>query len=105
MKADLLVAEFTPRAATVRDDLLLLDPRDAIDLVSRAAEEGVPILAVDGVRTGGTAATPPRHLADFSAEVAEGHGCWAEAESLIDQRRHAGLVFALRLGDDPLEAV
>lgn len=105
MKADLLNAEFASRGVPGGDDLLLLRPRDAIELVSRAAEEGVPILGVAGLPPAGGAASPPRQLADFSAAVAEGHGCWQAAESLIDERRHAGLVFALELGGDPLEAV
>lgn len=105
MKADLLNAEFAARAVPGRDDLLLLRPPDALALVSRAAEEGVPILAVEGLGPTGALTASPRRLADFSAQVAEGRGCWAAAETLIDERRDAGLVFALALGGDPLEAV
>ena len=105
MKADLLNAEFAPRGVPGHDDLLLLRPPDALALVSRAAEEGVPILGVEGLPPAGTRSTAPRRLADFSAQVAEGRGCWAAAETLIDERRNAGLVFALELGGDPLEAV
>ena len=37
--------------------------------------------------------------------VAQGHGCWQDAESIIRSRAAAGLVFELTLGDDPVEAV
>jgi hypothetical protein len=106
MKAERLEREFADRAVPDRGNLLLLHHDDALALVSRAAEEGVPILGVDGFLLTETSTESPREdLADFSSRVAEGHGCWQEAEAFIRARRNRGLVFELTLGDDPVEAV
>ena len=48
MKAARLQTEFAPRGVPNSGGLLLLRAPDAIALVNRAAEEGVPILGVDG---------------------------------------------------------
>jgi hypothetical protein len=104
MKADLLTHEFASDAVANADGRLLLDPGDTLALISRATEEGVPILAVRGVADGGAADAAPE-AADFSAAVAEGHGCWADADAFVRARRGKGLVFELTLGDDPIEAV
>lgn len=106
MKADLLYEQFAPAGVRAARGLLLLELEDALALISRAAEEGVPILGVDGVRVAaGGSESPPEYAADFSAAVAEGHGCWADAEAFVGARRGRGLVFAVALGDDPIEAV
>jgi len=108
MKADLLKLEFATDAVPDADGRLLLDPGDTIALIDRATEEGVPIVAVRGLadgRAAGRAGAEPREVADFSAAVAEGHGCWQDAEAFIRARRDRGLVFELTLGDDPIEAV
>ena len=106
MKAERLEREFADRGVPDRGGLLLLRPEDALALVDRAAEEGVPILGVDGRLLSETStASPLEHLADFTSRVAEGHGCWQEAEAFIQARRDRGLVFELTLGDDPVEAV
>jgi hypothetical protein len=106
MKADLLRKEFAPDAVPAADGQLLLDCGDTLALIGRATEEGVPIVAVRGVadaRAGrpGTAAD----AADYAAAVAEGHGCWEDAERFVRARRNGGLVFEVTLGDDPIEAV
>ena len=105
MKADLLEEEFRPRAVDERARALLLRPADAIELVNRAADEGVPILAVQGL-----ADAPPRRpadedTADFTPSVGQGHGCWEAADAFIRQRSGRGLVFSIALGDDPIQAV
>jgi len=106
MKAERLEREFADRAVPGHGGLLLLRPEDALALVSRAAEEGVPILGVDGfLLTESSTESPLEHLADFSSRVADGHGCWQEADAFIQARRNLGLVFELTLGDDPIEAV
>jgi hypothetical protein len=106
MKAERLASEFADRAVPYVGGLLLLGPADALELVDRAAEEGVPILGVDGLRVDKAATTSPiEHTADFSPRVAEGHGCWEEADAFIRQRAGLGLSFELTLGDDPVEAV
>src|SRR5829696_6900451 len=106
MKAERLEGEFAPRAVPRSGGLLLLGPQDALALVSRAAEGGVPILAVDGLRVHDAGPESPlEHLADYSSRVAEGHGCWEEAEAFIRARSDLALVFELTLGDDPVEAV
>jgi hypothetical protein len=106
MKAEHLETEFASRGVPHPGGLLLLAPADALALVDRAAEEGVPILRIDGFRvTDGSTASPSEHLADFSDAVARGHGCWEDAESFIRERDGLGLVFELSLGDDPVEAV
>ena len=103
MKAERLEREFADRAVRLPGASLLLRPADAIDLISRAADEGVPIVGIDGVRSGGDSRLD--HLADFSSQVADGHGCWQEADTFIRARKDDGLVFGLTLGDDPVEAV
>ena len=102
MKADLLKQEFADERVAAPDDRLLLDGGDALALVSRAAEEGVPIVSVSGVRVEGG---HPEHAADFSSAVAEGHGCWQEAEAFVREHRGRGVAFELALGGDPIEAV
>ena len=106
MKADMLEREFAPRAIAYESGLLLLRPADAIELVNRAADEGVPILGIEGARasTQGTQ-SPLEQLADYSAAVANGHGCWEEAETLIRGRGDRGLILEVLLGGDPIEAV
>jgi hypothetical protein len=104
MKADLLTHEFASDAVPNADGRLLLDPGDTLALISRATEEGVPIVAVRGVADGRVAGAAPE-AADFSAAVAEGHGCWADADAFVRARRGKGLVFELTLGDDPIELV
>lgn len=109
MKAELLEREFAPRRVPNADGLLLRS-QDVLELIDRAAEEGVPIVSIDGVRVGTDrevplAGSPPERLADFSSAVAEGHGCWDSAEAFVRERSSRGLVFGVRLGDDPIEAV
>jgi hypothetical protein len=106
MKAELLEREFAARGVPHDGGLLLLKPSDAIALVRRAAEEGVPVLGVDGfVLTSQSTQSPLEHLADYSQAVADGHGCWQAAESFIRAREGQGLAFEITLGDDPVEAV
>ena len=106
MKAERLEAEFAPRGVPHAGGLLLLRPDDAIALVNLAADEGVPVLGVDGLHVSeGATMSPVEHVADFSSAVAQGHGCWEDAESFIRARAALGLVFEVALGDDPVEAV
>jgi hypothetical protein len=111
MKAERLELEFADRAVRHDGSLLLLRPADALELVSRAAEEGVPVVGVDGRRASGASPDSPRehrrreHFADFAPDVAVGHGCWQAADAFIRARGELGLVFGLTLGDDPIEAV
>ena len=106
MKAERLERAFASRNVSSGGGLLLLRPEDAIELVRCAADEGVPILGVDGMHVTETRTDSPiEHLADFSRRVAEGHGCWQEAEEFIRERGQSGLVFELTLGSDPLEIV
>ena len=106
MKADVLIREFADRVVKPNDGRLLLRPADAIELVDRAAEEGVPIVRVSGVNTTDSAVELPTvRDVDFSSPVREGHGCWQGADAFIRERSGSGLVFELTLGDDPLEIV
>jgi hypothetical protein len=106
MKAERLQDEFTAERVPCGEQLLLLRATDAVVLVDNAAEEGVPIVAVKGVRVSDRGIESPiEHLADYSSAVAEGHGCWAEAEAFIRARAGSDLVFSVRLGGDPLEMV
>ena len=106
MKAERLEAEFRPRAVAYSGGMLLLRSADAIDLVRRAADEGVPILRVNClIVSPGRMEEPVDQIADFSASVAQGHGCWEDAERHIAARTPGPYVFELTLGDDPLEAV
>ena len=106
MKAELLHEEFAPRSLAREADHLLLRAADAVDLVSRAAEEGVPIVRVaraDLPPSSGEVAL--ERVADFSAAVAEGHGCWDAAEHVILSPQEREVAFELTLGDDPIEVV
>ena len=106
VKADLLKQEFTERGRSGADGALLLWSTDAIDLVNRAADEGVPILAITLVAPAGRAADAALdHRADYSHEVSDGHGCWEAADAFIRRRGELGLLFRVELGDDPLQIV
>ena len=106
MNAERIQREFTPEGVPCGEQRLLLRATDAIALVDDAAEEGVPIVAVEGVRVSDRGIESPiEHVADYTKAVAEGHGCWAEAEAFIRARAGSDLVFAVRLGDDPIELV
>jgi pyruvate kinase len=106
MKAEKLYAQFRARSIPSRGGLLLLTATDALELLEEAADEGVPVLGVDGMRvTAQATESPLEHAADYSARVAEGHGCWVEAEAFIRERATQGLAFEVTLGDDPLEVV
>ncbi len=91
--------EFKSRAVRNAGGLLLLATDDAVALVRRAADARIPILGVDGIFVSerGTE-SPTEHLADYSAAVASGHGCWSSAEAFIEERRTAGMVFEVVLG-------
>jgi hypothetical protein len=104
MKADLLRHEFASDAVPDADGRLLLEPGDTIALIDRATEEGVPIVAVRGVPDARHAAARA-DAADYAAAVAEGHGCWADADAFVRAHRGQGLVFEVTLGDDPIEIV
>jgi hypothetical protein len=106
VKAERLEAEFRSRAISYPGRSLLLEASDAIALVRRAAEEGVPILGVNCLIVSADRTEEPiDQIADYSAAVAQGHGCWEEAEAHIIARRNGPYVFALALGGDPVEAV
>jgi hypothetical protein len=107
VKADLLQQEFAPRCVPHAGGApLLLGADDALDLVDRASEEGVPVVRVGVLRIAdGVSAGPTTPAADFSAAVADGHGCWVDAESFIRARGARGVAFDVALGGDPLEVV
>jgi hypothetical protein len=68
-----------------------LDAADAIELVDRAAEEGVPIPRVSGVSTTDTAVELPiTREGDFSSPVRDGHGCSQGADTLIREQSALG---------------
>ena len=104
MKADLLQQEFEPRRLPLDTHRLFLVADDALDLIDRASEEGVPIVSVNVVQLHADRAEPDAP-ADFSAGVAGGHGCWTDAEDFIRSRSATPTAFELTLGDDPLEVV
>lgn len=107
MKADRLRREFAPERVPSAGDRLLFEPAVALDLIDRASEEGVPVIRVNGFDPGAARADAPeeQHVADFSRAVAQGHGCWADAEAFVRARHDPALVFEIVLGDDPVEAV
>lgn len=106
VKADRLRKEFRDRGRIGEGGELLLWSSDAIELVDRAADEGVPIVRVTGVApasaTGGAA---DDQRVDFSREVSDGHGCWEAADAFLRRRGELGLLFDIELGDDPLEII
>jgi len=106
MKAERLYTEFRAHGVANPGGRLLLRASDAVALVAEAADEGVPILGIDVRRVVAGAVDPSSEdRADFRAQVAEGHGCWADAEAFIRAQHGAEPLFELTLGDDPLEVV
>jgi hypothetical protein len=103
MNAEELEREFRPRGVPYGDGLLLLAADDALEFVRRAEAAGVAILGVDGMFVSPTATVSPiEHIADFSAAVARGEGCWAYGREFIEDRRLLGMVFEVTL-DGPGE--
>jgi hypothetical protein len=106
VKADLLEGEFSGKRVPYQGGLLLLEGPDAIALVRRATEEGVPILGVNClILSDNGTREPSDQIADYSPSVREGHGCWEAAEAHIATRIPGPYVFEVVLGDDPVEAV
>ena len=106
VKADQLQEEFRARGRSASDGALLLWSTDAVDLVNRAADEGVPILSISVIApTGKSADAALDHRADYRHEVSDGHGCWESADAFIRRRGELGLLFRVELGDDPLQIV
>lgn len=106
MKAQRLEREFAHKNVRAGSGLLLLGADDALALVDRAADEGVPILALDGYLVADADVRPSlEHSVDFSRFVAEGHGGWQQASAFIRDRRDRVSAFSLALGSDPVEAV
>lgn len=106
MKAKKLRSEFGPRAVEHSGELLLLKPADALDLITRATEEGVPIVGLHAFAMDAPGTQPRLEQAiDYADAVTDGHGCWHDAEDFIRQRAALGLVFEVLLGSDPIEAV
>lgn len=106
MKAERLEREFAARGVPCSGGLLLLRPSDALALVRRASEEGVPILGVDGFQlTAKGTEAPLDHIADFSSDVTVDDGCWDAAEAFLRGRGNLGMLFELALGNDPMEVV
>jgi hypothetical protein len=105
MEAESLVREFASRAVPHAAGHLLLEAADAIVMINKAAEAGVPVVRVDGFRSGAEGTAPSAEdVADFSVAAGEGHGCWTEAEEFVRSRMDRGLVFELTLGPDPINA-
>jgi hypothetical protein len=106
MNADDLEYEFASCAVPNGGGLLLLAVDDAVALVRRAADSGIPIFGVDGmfVSARGTE-SPIKHIADYSAAVAAGDGSWGWAEAFINERRPLGMVFEVVLGKPGAAAV
>src|SRR2546422_11581630 len=98
-KAEQLESEFAMKG-TLRGGLLLLPPTDAIDLINRSRQEGVPVLGIDGFRiTAATTQPVMEHSVDFSMEEDSDRtvDVWDEAELFVRKRQHQGLVFEIVL--------
>lgn len=105
MKPIDLQREFISRAVLYTGELMLLAANDALALVGRAAQLGVPILGVDALflsRRG--TESPIEHTADFSVAVSAGDGCWEQADAFIEERRSLGMVFEVVLDEPTLPA-
>ncbi|HYW06629.1 MAG TPA: hypothetical protein VE913_06720 [Longimicrobium sp.] len=105
MGAESLNREFAERSVLAGGGRSLLRLADALQMINRAAEAGVPIVRVDGFPLDPNDSRASSGVAaDFSAPVADGHGCWTEAEAFIQERAEGRLGFALTLGADPINA-
>jgi len=102
LEADTLYRNFAGRSVPSAGTRLLLHAADALQLVNASAEAGVPVVEVDAFLIGPGASVSPGDVADFSATVCEGHGCWTDAETFIRDHTDRGLVFEITLGGDPL---
>ena len=99
MKRDDSEQEFAERAVQ-RAGLRLFSAEDALLLVGRAAALNVAILGVDGFSfADGKTTSLIENIADFSAAVAAGQGCWDDATGFIESRRSDDLLFEIVLGD------
>jgi hypothetical protein len=99
MDAEDLEQEFKSRALQYGGGLLLLNADDAIALIRRAADAGIPILGVDGMLMNESRTDSAiENIADYSPAVASGDGCWSQAADFIERHRPPGLVFEVTLG-------
>lgn len=91
-----IAAEFKSRGI-VRGGILILGPHEALAMVARAHEQGVPILGVDGFWiTEQTTQPDMEHILDL------GHvqSSWREAEEFIRSRADTGLMFEVVADED-----
>jgi hypothetical protein len=83
-----LRSEFEQRGI-VRGGTLILPPADALAMVKRARELGVPVLGVDGFWITDDTTQP-----DLGHTIDLGSGTnWDEASRFIAERSHLGLMF------------
>ena len=78
MKAERLEREFADRAVPTGSRRLLLSPADALALVNRAAEEGVPVVGVDSLRvTERAVEVPVEHAAKRAGHPGSYGSSWS----------------------------
>jgi hypothetical protein len=98
MTREELEAEFRERGSA-RAGGVLFGVDAALDLVSRAQDEQIPILGLEGFRTSAAGTVPSlEDIADFSAAADAGSGGWSDALIFLQQRRDSGLHFEIVLG-------
>jgi hypothetical protein len=101
MKTEDLAREFANRCVPHSGGLLLLAADDALAFVERAASENLPVLGIDGFSLAqDQTESLIENIADFSAAVLAGNGCWQDAATFIQEHRGGGLVFEIVLGDE-----
>jgi hypothetical protein len=92
-----IAREFINRG-TLRGGVLLLEPSDALAMIERAEQLGVPVLGIDGFRMTETTTQPDmEHSIDLSST---GHGAWHEAGEFISARADRGLMFEVVADED-----
>jgi hypothetical protein len=85
-----LRSEFA-RRGILRGGTLIMLPSDALAMVERARELGVPVLGVDGFWITETTTRPDlAHTIDLSGDANKG---WDEAARFIAERFDGGLMF------------
>ena len=97
MSGEELEREFENRGLR-RGGILLLEPRDALDLVASARNARIRVLGIDGFRLLGSAIQPDQeHSVDYTREPSQVIDTWTAAELFLRSRMSVDRMFELTL--------
>jgi len=90
--------EALKRRAVERNGILLLRPRDALEIVRQARNNGIPVLGLDGFHLSEAGIQPDLgHSVDFSLSADTQRESWRHAEAFIEARMGQDLYFEVVL--------